>query len=68
MDLIILQDGLYHLIPVTKELFVGVARPEVVDCFSLCDIAKEKLTTYLDHINKHVMKEGGGFFFGCICN
>ena len=55
MDLFILQVGLYHLIPVTKELFVGVARPEVVDCFSLCDIAREKLTTYLDHINKQVM-------------
>tara|TARA_R110000803_G_C11755403_1_gene293134 strand:- start:254 stop:460 length:207 start_codon:yes stop_codon:yes gene_type:complete len=68
MDLIILQDGLYHLYPATKEMFAGAVRPEVVDCFSLCDIIREKLTTYLSHMNRYVMKNGTGIFYGCICN
>ena len=61
MDMIILQDGLYILYPVTKAMFEGTIKPEVVDCFSLCDILRENLTTYLDHINKYVMKEGGAY-------
>ena len=55
MDLIILQDGLYHLYPVTKAMFEGATRPDIVDCFSLCDILREKFTN-------DAMK-----FFGCVC-
>ena len=68
MSMIILQDGLYHLLPVTGDLFVGVTLPETIDVFSLCDVLREQLTTYLSHINKYVMKDGGGIFFGCIQN
>jgi len=68
MDLIVLQDGLYHVYPATKAMFAGAVRPEIVDCFTMCDIIREQLTTYLDQINKWVMKDGGGFFYGCICN
>jgi len=71
MDLIILTDGLYHLIPVQKELFKDVTIVEKVTltCFDLCDILRIKLTTYAEHpINAHVMKDGSGDFFGCICN
>ena len=64
MDLIILQDGLYYLIPINLELVVGEVWE---DCFDLCDIAREKLTTYKTDINKYVM-QNGSFFFGCICN
>ena len=67
MDLIILQDGLYHLYPVTKAMFEGAARPDIVDCFSLCDIIREKLTVYHSDVNKHLLKDGS-VFFGCICN
>lgn len=67
MDMIIYQDGVYELITVTKDMFKGVVRPEVVDCFSLCDILRDKLTTYLEEANVHVMKEGGAFFYGCMC-
>jgi hypothetical protein len=59
MDLIVLSDGLYQLIPVTKQM---------VSLFSLCDVLRNELTTYLEHINKHVMKDGGEFFYGCIQN
>ncbi len=39
-----------------------------VDCFELCDILRLKLTTYLDApFNQHVMKDGSGDFYGCIC-
>ena len=39
-----------------------------VDLFSLCDALRNKLTTYLEHINRHVMKDSGEFFYGCIQN
>ena len=39
-----------------------------VDCFELCDILRIKLTTYYeDPINAHIMNDGSGDFFGCIC-
>ena len=68
MDLIILSDGLYQLIPVTKEMIKDIDIVGEVDLFSLCDVLRNELTTYLEHINKYVMKEGGGFFYGCIQN
>ena len=64
MDLIILHEGLYYLIEVTKEMVVG----EVFkNCFDLCDIMREKLTIYKEEINKHLLKDGS-VFFGCVCN
>jgi len=39
----------------------------MMDCFDYCDVLREQLTTYLEHINRHVMINGGGFFFGCVC-
>ena len=57
MDVIILQDGFYQLYQVAEFL---------PDCFDLCDILREKLTTYKDAINKNVLKDGS-FFFGCMC-
>ena len=33
-----------------------------------CDILRIKLTTYYDApVNRHVMNDGSGDFFGCIC-
>jgi len=68
MDLIILNDGLYQLIPVTKQMLEGIELVSKVNCFDLCDILKLKLTTYAENpINAHVMNDGSGDFFGCIC-
>jgi hypothetical protein len=68
MDLIILNDGLYSLVPVTKALLADVKLFTKVDCFSLCDILRVKLSTYHDApFNYHIMNDGSGYFFGCIC-
>ena len=68
MDLIILTDGLYHLVPVTKQMTDGIELFTEVNCFELCDILRIKLTTYWDPpLNQHVMNDGSGDFFGCIC-
>ena len=68
MDLIILTDGMYHLIPVTKELIEGMVLIKETDLFELCDILRLKLTTYHEFVNRHVMNDGSGDFFGCIQN
>ena len=69
MDLIILTDGMYHLIPVTKQMMEGIILTAKVNCFDLCEILRIKLSTYAkDPINIHVMNDGSGDFFGCICN
>ena len=68
MDLILLSDELYKLVAVTKEMMEGVAIMEEVDCFDLCDILRLHLTTYYDApYNVHVMNDGSGHFYGCIC-
>ena len=68
MDLILLNDGLYSLVSVTKEMMEGISLLEKVDCFDLCDILRLHLTTYHDYpVNAHVMKDGSGEFYGCMC-
>ena len=67
MELIILNDGLYKLIPVTKDIMEGIVVTTEVDCFDLCDILREKLTGYVDTLNLHVMNDGSGSFIGCMC-
>ena len=68
MDLIILTDGLYHLVPVTKAMLKDVKLFAEVDCFQLCDILRIKLSTYMEPpMNAHLMNDGSGDFFGCIC-
>ena len=66
MDLIILNDGLYQLIPVTKQMMEHMSLVGELDLFDLCDILRLELTEYDDVINRHVMKDGSGDFFGCI--
>ncbi len=67
MDLIILTDGMYHLIEVTKEMTREIELFAEVDCFDLCDILRLKLTTYHEAWNAHIMNDGSGDFYGCIC-
>ena len=69
MELIILSDGLFHLVPVTKQMMADTVLVNDVDLFELCDILRLKLTTYHDYpINRHVMNDGSGDFYGCIQN
>ena len=66
MDLIILSDGLYQLIPVTKQMMEHMSLVGELDLFDLCDILRLELTEYDDTLNRHVMKDGSGDFFGCV--
>ena len=68
MDLIILYDGLYSLVPVTKAMLANLNIVSEVDFFDMCDILRLKLTTYHEAINRHVMNDGSGDFFGCMWN
>ena len=69
MSLIILTDGMYYLIPVTEQMMAGIELFNEVDLFELCDILRLKLTTYHDYpINRHVMNDGSGDFYGCMQN
>ena len=67
MDLIILNDGLYQLIPVTKEILEGIELFTEISCFDLCDILRLKLTGYVDTLNLHIMNDDSGNFVGCVC-
>ena len=67
MDLIILNDGLYQLIPVTKTIMENIVITAEVDCFDVCEILRLKLSGYVDSLNLHMMNNGTGDFYGCIC-
>ena len=67
MDLIVLNEGLFQLIPVTKQIMEGIVITAEVDCFDLCDILRIKLTGYVDTLNLHMMNDDSGNFIGCMC-
>jgi len=67
MELIIQNDGLYQLVPVTKQMMEHMSLLVKVDCMDLCEILRLKLTTYADSLNLHIMNDGSGNFYGCIC-
>ena len=67
MELIIQNDGLYQLVPVTKQMMEHMSLLVKVDCMDLCEILRLKLTTYADSLNLHVMNDGSGNVVGCIC-
>ena len=67
VDLIIYNDGMYSLVPVTKQMMADMMLFGQLNFFDLCDIIRLKLTTYADYpINAHVMNDGSGDFFGCM--
>ena len=66
MELIILNDGLYQLIPVTKQMMDGIVLTNDVNCLDLCDILRLKLTGYVDKLNLHIMEDGSAMV-GCMC-
>ena len=68
MDLIILNDELYQLVPLTKQMMEHMSLVvKEIDCFDLCDIVRLEFTTYHESWNRHIMNDGSGYFYGCIC-
>ncbi len=67
MELIILNDGLYQLIPVSKIMMEHIHLLAPVNCMEMCDILRLKLSDYVDTLNLHVMHDGSGSLQGCIC-
>ena len=66
MEIIVFTGDIFELIPV-KELMKDMVLVQETDLFELCEIIRLKLTTYLDTpINRHVMNDGSGDFYGCI--
>jgi len=68
MELIILNDGLYQLVPVTKQMMEHISLLGEVSCMDVCEILRLKLSGYVDTLNLHIMNDGSGSFVGCICN
>ena len=67
MEMIILNDGMYYLVPVTKTMLANIVLVAKINCFDLCEILRLKLTTYSESLNLHMMNDGSGDFYGCIC-
>jgi len=68
MELIIQNDGLYQLVLVTKQMMEHISLLGEVSCMDVCEILRLKLTGYADTLNLHIMNDGSGNFYGCICN
>ena len=66
MDLIVLNDGLYQLIPVSKQMMEGIKLLNDLSCFDLCDVLRLKLSGYVDTLNLHIMNDGSALI-GCMC-
>jgi len=68
MDLIIFADNFYNLVPVTEAMLSNIKLVQEVNCFDLCEILRVELSTYFEPpLNRHIMNDGSGDFFGCIC-
>ena len=67
MDIIVLNDGMYQLLPVSKQILEGIVLTSEISCLNLCDILRLKLSGYVDSINLHLMNDGSGSFVGCMC-
>ena len=67
MEIIVLNDGLYQLLPVSKQILDGIVLTNEISCFDLCDILRLKLTGYVDTLNLHIMNDGSGAMIGCMC-
>ena len=67
MELIILNDGMYQLIPLSQQMMEHVSLLAPVDCMDLCEILRLKLPGYVDTLNLHLMNDGSGSLIGCVC-
>jgi len=66
MNIIILNDGLYNLVPVTQQMLEGITLITKVNFYELCDLLRIQLTTYTNELNVHSMNNKSGQWFGCI--
>ena len=60
MHIIVLNNGKY----IVKKPTHGV-HPDF-GFYDACDILREALSTFNDEINRWIMNDGSGVFFGCI--
>jgi hypothetical protein len=67
MDIIVLNDGMYQLLPISKQILDGIVLTSEISCLDICDILRLKLTGYVDSINLHIMNDGSGTWIGCMC-
>ena len=67
MELIIWNNDLYQLIPVTKKMLEGIVLTNEINCFELCEILRLKLTGYVIELNLHIMNDNSGNWVGCMC-
>ena len=67
MDIIVLNDGMSPLLPISKQILDGIVLTNEISCLDLCDILRLKLTGYVDSINLHIMNDGSGTWIGCMC-
>jgi len=67
MEIIVLNDELYQLLPVSKQILDGIVLTNEISCFDLCEILRLKLTGYVDTLNLYMMNDGSGVFVGCMC-
>jgi hypothetical protein len=67
MDIIVLNDGMYQLLPVSKQILDGIVLTSKISCLDLCEILRLKLSGYVDTLNLHVMNDDSGYFVGCMC-
>jgi len=54
-------------VPLTKEMMEHISLLVKVDCFDLCDIIRLEFTTYHESWNAHIMNDGSGDLYGCMC-
>ena len=67
MDLIILNDGMYQLVPLTKQMMEHMSLVvNELDLFDLCNIIRLRLTEYSETLNLYNMNNGSGYFYGCM--
>ena len=62
MDIIVFANELYTLYPVKYDFDFSV-----MDCFDYCDAFREAMATFDEKMNKWIMNNGSGVWFGCIC-
>ena len=67
MDLIIQNDGLFQLVPLTKQMMEHISLLGEVSCMDVCEILRLKLSGYVDTLNLHIMNDGSGNLVGCMC-
>lgn len=63
MDIIVFKNELYTLYPLNYDFDFTI-----LDFFEYCDAFREAMATYNDELNRWIMNNGTGIWFGCIPN